>query len=254
MEQLLAQFPLLLLVSSRMGGVVLTSPVFSNKVMPGQVRAALAFMLAVIIFPVATAEPWALEGTGLLVAIALEVLVGLTIGMIGQFVFAAVQVAGAILDMDLGFALAQIFDPITGRAEPIVATFFQSLALVIYLGLNVHHWLIRALAESYGILPAGGLVLSDRPPLYVLSMFGSLFALGVQMILPFMAVMLLTSMALAGISRAVPQMHIFAIGMGLKAVTGLVILMLMIPFLRFFLENLFSRGHSDMLRVLELMR
>lgn len=254
MEQILAQFPLLLLVLARIGGLVFTSPVFSQKVMPGQLRAAFAFLLAVILFPVATAEPWALEGTGLLVAAGLETLVGITMGVVGQIIFAAVQMAGALLDLDMGFALAQIFDPVSGHSQTVVSTFFQMLTLVVYFGLNAHHWLIRSIAESYMLVSAGGLVVNGASPLYLVTLFGTVFSIALQMILPFITVMLLTSMALAGISRAVPQMHIFAIGMGVKAVTGLVTLLMMLPYLSVFLENLFATGHTALLRTLELMR
>lgn len=254
MEQLLAQLPLLLLVLARIGGLVFASPVFSKKVMPGQLRAAFTFLLAVILYPVATAEPWALEGTGLLLAAILETLVGITMGFVGQIIFAAVQMAGALLDLDMGFALAQIFDPISGHSQTVVSTFFQMLTLVVYFGLNAHHWLIRSIAESYMLVSAGGLVINGTAPLYLVTLFGTLFTIAIQMILPFITVMLLTSMALAGMSRAVPQMHIFAIGMGVKAVTGLVILTMMLPYLSVFLENLFAMGHTELLRTLELMR
>jgi len=254
MEQLLAQLPFLLLVSSRVAGVTAASPVFTNRFMLPQVRVVFTFLLALLLLPTVRAVPGATEGTGLIVACVLEVLVGLLIGFFNQLVFTAVQMAGGLLDLDMGFMMAQILDPVTGRAEPIIGTLFSSLSMVIYLSLNGHHLLIRALASSYEFTAAGALTAQAVAPLYVVNFFGQMLAIAVQMVLPFIAVMLLSSISLAGISRAVPQLHIFAIGMGLKAVAGVTVLALMLPYFLGFLERLFEEGHAELLKMLPMLR
>lgn len=256
MEQMLAQVPLILLIASRVGGVTAVSPVFANKFIPAPLRGAFTLLLGLLLLPVAKDQvnPVVMTGTALLTGCMLELLVGLTMGFIGQMIFAAVQMAGALIDLDMGFLTAQVFDPISGRSEPITSTFFQSLALTLYLLMNGHHMLIRALAASYEAIPAGGLTLSAAGPLHVATLFGAMLAAAIQMVLPFMAVMLLSTMALAGITRAVPQLHIFAVGMGIKAVAGMAFITLFMPYLLAFLERLFEAGNVEMLRVLSLMR
>lgn len=256
MEQYLDKVPLLLLLISRIGGVTATAPLFRNKFVLPPLRAALSVLLGLIILPAAEGKvaDGVLTGTGLLAGCVLELLTGLIMGLIGQLTFSAVQMAGFMLDLDMGFMNAQLFDPASGQSDPLFSTFFQSLALTVYLALNGHHWLLRALAESYTAIPAGGLVASSQGLLHVVNMFGGLLAAAVQMVLPFTAIMLLASVALAGINRAVPQMHVFAVGMGAKAVAGLAIAALLIPYLLGSLEPLFVRGHTELLRTLELMR
>jgi flagellar biosynthetic protein FliR len=254
MEQFLAQLPLFLLVASRMGGVIITSPVFNNRFIPPQLRAALAFILALLVLPRASASPGMTEGSTLILAAMLELLTGMVIGFLTQLILAVMAMAGSLVDIDMGFTIAQILDPVTGRAEPLLGTFFQSLTLVVYLMLNAHHWLIRALAESYSAVPAGGLSLGTTAPIYIVAMFGSLLSLAVQIVLPFTAVMLLTTVALAGINRAVAQLNIFALGLGTKALVGLVLLFLIFPYLLPRMEWLFSAGYAEMIKTLDLMR
>ncbi len=254
MEQFLAQLPLFLLVASRMGGVMITSPVFNNRFIPAQVRGALAFILALLVLPRASAYPGMTEGAWLMLGILFELLTGLVVGFLTALILAVMQMAGSLLDIDLGFTMAQIMDPVTGRGEPVLSTFFQSMTLVVYLTLNAHHWLIRALADSFETIPAGFLTLTGTGPAYVVNMFAALLSLAVQIVLPFTAVMLLTTAALAGINRAVAQMNIFALGLGTKALVGMTLLFLMFPYFLPHLNWLFSAGYTEMIKTLDLMR
>lgn len=255
MEQFLVQLPVYLLVTSRMAGVVISSPVFNNRFVPAQVRAALAFLLGLLILPRVSVTPGMTEGMWLILAAILEMITGLVIGFLTQMVLSVMAMAGSIVDLDMGFTIAQIMDPVTGRAEPVLGTFFQSLTLVVYLLLNAHHWLIRALVQSYDAVPAGGLSFSSPvAPMYVVNMFGSLISLAVQIVLPIMAVILLTTVALAGMNRAVAQMNIFALGLGVKALVGMTLLFLLFPYLLPRLEWLFAAGHTELLKTLDLMR
>lgn len=255
MEQLLAQLPLLLLVTSRVAGMTAASPVFTSRFMVPQVRVVFTFLLALVILPGASMVEGADTGTALLASCVLELLVGLIIGFMSQLVFAVVQMAGALLDVDMGFMMAQIVDPVTQRSEPIIGSFFSTLALVLYFALNAHHWLLRGLADSYSAIPAGGLVIAaSAAPLHVVNLFGTMLSAAVQMVIPFIIVMLLATVAMAGIARAVPHLQIFQLGMGIKAVAGLAFLTVMLPYFLGFLERLFDGGHQQLLRLLEMMR
>lgn len=254
MEQLLAQLPVYLLVVSRLGGLMLVSPIFANRAVPPQVRAALSFILGLLILPRATAAPGVTEGAGLLVGAVLEMLTGMIVGFFTQLVLAALQMAGALMDMDIGFAMVQIFDPVSGRPEPVLGTFFQTLALVVFLALDAHHWVIRALAESYTYVPAGGLTLGVAGPMYVVEYFGALLSLAVQLVLPFLAVMLLTTVALAGVNRAVSQLNIFTLGLAMKVLIGLAGLMLLLPYILPRMSAIFATGYTELLRTLDLFK
>jgi flagellar biosynthetic protein FliR len=255
MEAWLAQVPLWLLVASRVTGVTITAPIFASRYVPPQVRVALSFILALLLLPAVQGHvsDTALTTSGFVGALVLELLVGLVIGFLSQLTFAVLQVAGALADLELGFLNAQIYDPVTGRSDSLTSTFLFTLGLTVYLLLDGHHWLLRALADSYLAVPAGGLIPSEAGPLYVVNLFGVLLATSVQMVLPFIAVMLLVSLALAGMSRAVPQLHVFAVGMGAKTVAGLAFLAILIPYLLGVLEPHFANMHRELLHTLELL-
>lgn len=253
MEQLLALAPSLLLVSMRLAGVVTASPVFNNKFMPGQSRVIFTFLLALLLLPTVKVAPEVNGPTGLLIASVVELLIGLLIGFLNALIFAVVEMAGAWLDLDMGFSMSSVLNPTSGMSEPLIATFFQTLALVIYLTINGHHWLLRALAESYQAIPAGGLNFGAQGPMYAVELFGTLLSLAIQMALPFVAVMLMMTTALAGINRAMPQLNIFSLGLGLKAVVGMVMLVVFMPFFLSFLGSLFQSGHAQLLKVLDIL-
>lgn len=254
MNELTAQLPLLLLVTLRVAGVTAVSPVFANRFIAVPVRVFFTFLLALLILPGARAVPEALEGYGFAAACVLELVVGLLIGFLSQLVFSVFLMAGAVLDFDMGLAMASVIDPVYSQSQQLLGSFFNTLALVVYFGFNAHHWLLRALAESYAALPAGGLSLDSPAFPYIVTLFGKMMAAAVQMVLPFMAVMLLTTAVLGAVNRAVQQFQLFQISLGVKSVMGLVMLLLVLPYLLGFLQPLFENGHGALLRLLELMR
>jgi flagellar biosynthesis protein FliR len=254
MDQLLAQLPLLLLVASRIAGVTTASPVFANKFILPPTRVVLTLLLALVILPTAQVVPGALEGAGFLIACALELVVGLVIGFLSQLLFAVLQMAGAILDIDMGFSMAQVLDPVSGHSDPLLGAFFQTLALTLYLVTDGHHWLLRALAGSYETLPAGGLTAGSMAFEHVVNLFGSFLGFSVQMVLPFIAVMLLATVVMAAVNRAVQQIQILQTGLGIKSLAGLAMLMVTLPHFLALLERLFETGQAELARTLQLMR
>ncbi|MFZ5814009.1 MAG: flagellar biosynthetic protein FliR [Bacillota bacterium] len=254
MEAFLNQVPLLLLISTRLIGMMISSPVFSNRFVPPQLRFALSFLLAFAILPGVAAPAPLPDGAGLLIAVLMEMLTGLVIGFITALVLAVMQIAGALIDLDMGFTLVNVLDPMTGHNDSILGSLFQSLVLVFYLGLNAHHWLIRALVQSYELVPAGGRIQGVGGALYVVYLFGDLLALAVQIVLPFTAVMLLTMLAFSGVNRAVAQMNIFALGLGTKSLVGLLILVLLLPYYAQPMTRIIEASYRELLHVLDLMR
>lgn len=253
MEELLSQVPLLLMVSTRFIGMMISSPVFSNRFVPAQLRFALSFILGLAVMPGIAAPAQAPEGASLLVACLLEMLTGLVIGFVTYLVLAVLQIAGAMVDLDMGFTLVNILDPITGHNDSILGSLFQTVVVIFYLAVNGHHWLIRALVQSYDLIPAGGLISGVDGAIYVVHLFGALLAVAIQIVLPFTAVMLLTMLAFSGVNRAVAQMNIFALGLGTKSMVGLLILTLLLPYFTQPMARLVEASYREVLQVLDLM-
>lgn len=254
MEQLFAQLAALLLGASRAMGIFTAAPVLSTRFVPFQVRVAISFVLGLFLIPAIPVDPGRTEGVNLLLAALVELMVGLVIGFLCLLVVSVMQIAGAWIDLEMGFALAGLFDPLTGESATVIGNLFQTTALVFFLAIDGHHWLIRALARSYALLPAGGPVEGSVAGLYVARLFGDLLGIAIQLILPFVAAMLLTMVAFAVLNRAVAQLNIFAVGLGTKTFVGLLLLIVMLPFYARPLTALFEAGYTEAMRVLDLMR
>jgi len=254
MEQFYAQLVALLLGAARAMGIFSAAPVFSTRFVPFQVRVAISFVLGFFLIPAIEVAPGRTEGVHLLLAALAEMVVGLVIGFLCLMVVSVMQIAGALIDLEMGFALAGLFDPLTGQSATVLGNLFQTTALVFFLAMDGHHWLIRTLARSYALVPAGGPLEGTAGGLYVARLFGDLLALSVQLLLPFVAVMLLTMVAFAVLNRAVAQLNIFAIGLGTKTFVGLLLLVLLLPFYGRPLTALFEAGFREALRILDLMR
>lgn len=254
MAELQAQLPMLLLIMMRVAGVTTVSPVFNNRFLSAQVRVFLTFLLSILILPAGRVAPGTTEGLNFAIACLLELVVGLTIGFLSRLLFAVLEMAGAILDLDMGLSMATVMDPTYGQSQPMLGSFLHTLGLVIYFTLDGHHWLIRGLAQSYQAIPAGSLTMSSPAFSYIVLLFGDMMAAAVRMVLPFMIVMLLTTAVLGAVNRAVQQFQLFQISLGLKSVMGLVMLVVVMPYLLTFLESLFEGGHVELLKLLNMMQ
>lgn len=254
MEELLSQLPLFLMISSRVMGLMITAPVFSNRFVPIQVRYALSVLLAFAVLPSVPAPTYEAEGARLLLAVLLDMLVGMVIGFVTYMVLAALQMVGALMDLDMGFTLVNVLDPVTGQNDSLLGSFFQLTTVIFYLAVNGHHWLIRAMVQSYELIPAGGPIVVTGGALYVAHLFGAVLSIAIQIVLPFTAVMLITMLALSGVNRAVAQMNIFALGLGTKSLLGLLTLVFLFAYYAEPMTRVIEASYREVLHVLDLMR
>lgn len=154
-------------------------------------------------------------------AVLIEFALGLALGLVIQIAFAVFSIAGRLLDVQIGFGLAQIFDPLTQQQAPILSSFFNQLALLLFFVSNMHHVLLRGLAYSVERFPPGrGWSLSASAPV-VMHYAAGLFNFSFGLVAPIIFCILLLECALAVLTRSLPQMNIFAIGIPAKILVGL---------------------------------
>lgn len=202
----------------RIGSLMGTMPLFSGIQNPVRVRAALAIMLTLVVFPVVRgsipAIPFApLE---LLVLVAGEALLGVMVGFISRFVFTAAELGGTIVGYSMGFAAANVFDPQNQRQISLMSQFQNVLAILIFLVLNIHHLFIRAIVESFRLLPPGSWNFSGQAIPYLMELAGRMFVLGIQLSAPVLAALLLTSLVLGILARVFPQLNVFLLSFPLN--------------------------------------
>jgi len=229
-----AQLPWLLtvmLVSVRLGVVVILTPVFSLIGLPVKIR--LLFVLALSALLVSGMESGLAvidSPASLAIAAAHELLIGglLAFGLFAGF--ATFQFAGRIMDIQLGFGVAGLIDPTTRSAAPLLGTILNMTAVLTFFVIGGHRLLLKGLAFSLQQMPPGA-PLKGIPLDQVLAQFGAMFVFAALLAAPVMTVVLLVDIAMSVMSRTMPQMNVFIIGLPLKILVGLIVLAISLGFL-----------------------
>jgi flagellar biosynthetic protein FliR len=217
------------LVLARVSGVLIGAPLFSRAQVDPRVRLLLGFGLALAVGPAAQSGPLPAELGATLAALCAEFAIGLSIGLLARFLLAAFQLAGAVISFQMGFAVANAFDPDANEQMPILATLHLQITALLLLLVDGHHLLLRALAHSYQGFPLGG-----RVELAVLasSLTGAadaLYDLGARVAAPVSGLMLLVNASIGFLNRVVPHLGIFNIGFPMAVLSGLISLVIYAP-------------------------
>jgi flagellar biosynthetic protein FliR len=221
-----------LLVFFRVGGIVGAMPVLGARAVPVRVRLAMALVLTVALLPAIPLAAWPLEPKGIWVLTGLisnELVLGLLLGFAAQMPILAMQAAGDMIGLQMGFGVAAIFDPDSGGQENLMASLLRSGALLLFLLFNGHHAVLEALADSFRTLPPGALRLSPDLLDAGIQLSGHLLDLGLRLGAPALAALLLVEVGLGLVARTVPQMNIFIVGFPLKIGLGFLMLAVTLP-------------------------
>jgi len=232
---------------ARILALVGTGPVLGNTAIPVRARIGLAVLITILVAPlvreIPAVEPWSAAGIAILVE---QVIIGTAMGMVMRMVFTMVDVAGELAGLQMGLGFATFFDPQNAASVPIVSQFLGLLATLVFLSLNGHLLLISVLADSFATLPIGASFARSGVALAVAEWGGAIFAAGLTLALPVVAALLIANMALGVLTRAVPQLNIFAVGFPVTLLLGFAALMLSLPHLTPVLARLLEGGLSAM--------
>jgi flagellar biosynthetic protein FliR len=220
------------LVSLRIGVLLMMSPIFTAIEGLVTVRVLLTLVLsAMLVSGMSVPAAPAALGFGAVVLAALqELAVGLTLAFGVMAAFAAFSMAGEILDIQSGFGLASVYDPVTHDGAPMFATMLNMLGVVVFFSVDAHHAFMRGIAFSLQHVAPGagfGALQADA----VIRMFGLMFSLGVSLIIPVLLCLLLVEIGLAVVSRVLPQMNVFIVLVPVKLAAGIVLFALTLPVL-----------------------
>lgn len=257
MEQyaaVLERFPEFLLVMLRIGSLLVTAPVFSSRYIPVQWKAGFSLLFTLVLLPLLPGLPEPPTNLFHWMTLAVqETVFGLTAGYVASLSLAAIQVAGQVLDVQIGFGMVNVLDPQSGMQIPLIGSFYQILAMLIFLLSNGHHMLLRAAVESFRAVPLQSFALTPAVQPYIVQLFSNSFVLGLKLALPVLATLLLTDVGIGLMSRAVPQMNLFVVGLPAKIIVGLLALGLSMPAVTAVMEQVFVQMINDLgglLRVL----
>lgn len=220
------------LILLRTGAALLVMPVLNSRVLPAPARLGLVGALALVLTPreLQRTPPLPTDTLPFLLLAAHEFLIGLLIGFAGTLVFAAAQMAGQLLGLQLGLNIAVALDPFNpGQHVSFLDQFYTLLAVLLFFSTQAYHGVLLALASSYDLAPLGAVPWSDRWLDQVLALTTGSLVVALRLALPVLAALLLTDLALLVLNRAMPQMNVFLVGLSVKALLGLAILGLALP-------------------------
>ena len=221
LEELLAAA---VFIGARISGLMVFCPFLSSSAIPAQLKAALTLLVTALVYSLRgplrldlTSWQWAGVALG-------EVAIGLVLGLAANFLLEAALLAGQVLGVQMGYSLASLFDPQTQADTPVLAVFHQMAAILIFLRLDVHHWLLRAVVRSFDYLPAGTAPTTYAAAGGLARAAGGIFLAGVQIAAPALVATLVADVALGFLGKASPQLPVLFIGLAVKNLLGLAVL------------------------------
>ena len=251
----LAQAQIFFLIMLRISATIVFLPIFSSRNIPMIFKIGLALCVSFILFPILTSSkaPFIIEPVSFLIGIAGEIIIGVIIGLCVRLIFTAVQLSGQLVGFQMGFAIANVMDPVTSSHSSIIAQLNNLIALMIFLAVNAHHLLLQGMVESFRLVPLFGFSFSNSLMEQFMKLSCNMFIIAIKIGSPIIVALLLTSVAFGLIARTVPQMNIFIVAMPLKIVIGMLFLALSLPFLSNYLRELFNGLGNTILLLLNAM-
>jgi flagellar biosynthetic protein FliR len=185
--------------------------------------------------------------------LAREVAIGLAMGFFARMVFYAADLAGVIITNELGLSMGSIMDPTTSAPEPLPGLVLALLAIITMLSLDLHHGLLLGFARSFDVLPLGGGHLSTSLFEVVVARTGQIFVVALQIAAPVMAVSFCITVFFAIMSRAVPQMNVFAESFGIRIAGGLIVMGFTLQITAQYIANYLERLPEDLIGFAQLL-
>jgi flagellar biosynthetic protein FliR len=228
MDGFLQSFSVFLLMFCRITSFFVVSPLFAIRQAPAPFKIGLGFFVSLIVF-LAEGLPNAVPmDASYLLYVIHEVLAGLLLGYLFYLFFAVAQISGAFVDLQMGFGMANIIDPMTGVSAPLTGNFKYYLLIAVFLAINGHHYMLAALMDSYDWLPFAGelyaVIASGSVTELLARTVATTFMIGLQLAAPLMVAMFLTDTGLGFLAKTAPQFNVFVIGLPLKILVGLLVM------------------------------
>lgn len=216
-----------LLIFIRVASFVFIAPFFSMSNTPKNVRVALSFFVAFLLYQSMPRQEVVYDSLiGYTIVVLKEVVTGLLIGFAANLCSTIVAFAGQIASMEMGLSMASMMDPTTRENTTVTGVYYNYIILLLLMSSGMHRYFLKALAETYILIPVNGAVLNHEKLLNAMIEFLSDYIIiGFRICLPIFAVMVILNAVLGVLAKVSPQLNMFAVGMQMKVVVGLAILL-----------------------------
>lgn len=250
------QLAAFLLVLTRTSGIFLIAPFFGSLNVPVQLRAGAAVAMAIVTFPVIVEKTVVTAPESILMfggSVIQELFIGWLIGFVAYVSFAAINMAGKIMDMQVGFSVANVMDPTSGQQQPLIGSFLYNLAVIYFLVVNGHHVIISALFDSFNRIPLDGVIWNEALASFIGDITTGVLLVGMKIAMPVTFSILLVNVGMGILARTMPQMNIFVVGIPLHLTIGSFMLAMLLPFFVLFLDTMFDTMYADIITALKLI-
>ncbi|PAB61255.1 flagellar biosynthetic protein FliR [Anaeromicrobium sediminis] len=220
-----------LLVLSRIIGIIVSIPFFRDKIILNNIKIILSFLIAIIIFPFMEIPNLIDNSTFLSFGLNIlkESIIGMSIGMIAYLYYTIVYMSGFIIDLQMGFSMANVISPQDDTQVPLTANFFYLISVLVFLSSNAHHKVIYAIVDSFKYIPIGSTINGTFILDLVTKIFSTSFIIAFKIAAPVIVSIFLANVLLGILARTMPQMNVFVVGMPLKIIVGLSVLIILLP-------------------------
>lgn len=227
---------------------IAAAPLWSTAGTPRRTRLILGIAVSVALAPSLPAMPAIAPGSWSgLALLGEEFLVGIAMGFAVRVIFSVTDLAGEFIALQMGLGFATFYDPLSSSQTPVIAEFLGLLTLLLFMSLNGHLVYVATLAESFHAIPVGGALPGHASWLNIAELGGKIFSLGLLLALPVVVALMITNIALAVLTRAAPQLNIFALGFPLTLLGGFFALAVSMGYLAEPLQQLYEVALQAML-------
>ncbi len=223
----LQDFYLIIFVMIRVGAIFTVAPFFSSGFIPNLVKISLVVLLSFVIANSKIDFAELLNTTDVLMYIVQEVAIGLLIGLVASIIFRAAQVAGGLIDFSGGLSMAQVYSPITGSNSSVYGRFFPMILVTLFVVVGGPMLFIQLIARSYETIPNLSELTNAGVLVYVGITVSTCVSVGVQIAIPFVIMFLISDITLGLISRTIPQINVFILGIPMRLLIGVLMVIIL---------------------------
>jgi flagellar biosynthetic protein FliR len=239
MELMIAKLLGFVMVLTRISAFFLVVPVFGWRTIPIRVKVAMTILIAVFFSLIV---PWSINAdevssVGAALLIAYEATYGLALGLVAAVLFAPVKLSGRVVERQMGLAMAEVLDPLTGDRSQPLGLMVETIFVVLFLSANGHHLLLAAISRSYEAFPAGTVPTVSVLAGGVTKAGSTMLVMGLKLAAPILAAFLLLMVVLAVLARIMPDMNILFISLPLRVGMGLLMMAIFMPFIYSFMSE-----------------
>lgn len=251
----LLTFEYFLLILVRISCFVYIAPFFGTQNTPGRVKVGLSFFITLLLYQLVPRESLGYTGiVGYSIIVLKEGITGLLIGFAANICNSIILLAGNMIDINIGFSMATEYNPQMRTQASVSGNFYSYLVMLLLISTNMHHYILRAISDSYQLIPVNGQVFQWDHLLQSMTTYMiDLFVIAFRCILPVFACIMILNCILGIMAKVSPQMNMFAVGMQLKVFVGLLIMFLTIGMFLDVSDFIFDEMKRNMVSIIKGM-